>query len=303
MIIIMGITIRTQFDSAVVEGNKDVFSGSYIEGKNTIIEFDMRKRDYQREFGIISDICWSKNTYHVDIHEFSTFHNPIVYRFILAQGYYSDDQGNRTYFTPEISEVSTHQHMSKNIIRLSCFLAVICGVSLRNIATIFRVLFQIPVTKSTIKRWIDEIGGNLPSEEDILKNLTEQKKPSQCHIDGYYPLGTKRCVMVIKDESDRILITHEADSENGEEAKKFLNKIKRSGLNITSVFSDYSESFTEAIHEVFPKAKIQADHFHTAKNIWNHLKKALSEHRRNIKSEGREKKDEDISGVSHFLHK
>jgi hypothetical protein len=32
-------------------------------------------------------------------------------------------------------------------------------------------------------------------------------------------------------------------------------------------FSDYSQSFTEAIKAVFPHARFQADHFHTVKNI------------------------------------
>lgn len=297
----MAVTIKAQFNSAVVEANEDVFIGSYIEGKNTIIEFDMRKRDYQKEFGTASNIYWNKNSYNIDIHEFSTFHSPIIYRFVLAQGYYFDDQNNRLYFTPKIAEVSTHRHMSRSVIRLCCFLAVICGVSLRNIALIFRVLFQIPVTKSTIKRWIDEIGDNLPSEEDILKKLIDLKKPSQCHIDAYYPLGTNRCVMVIKDEFDRILITNETDSENGDDARKFLYKVKESGLNATSAFSDYSKSFTEPIKEVFKGVKFQADHFHTAKNIWKHLKKALSEYRKDLKADGSKKKDDEMSELASKL--
>ena len=80
-------------------------------------------------------------------------------------------------------------------------------------------------------------------------------------------MGTDNCVMVIKDEFDRILITHETESENIEEAKKFLEKLKDCGINIVSAFSDYSKSFAEAIKAVFPNAKFQADHFHTAKNI------------------------------------
>ena len=53
--------------------------------------------------------------------------------------------------------------------------------------------------------------------------------------------------MVIKDEHDRILITHEAASENGEDARQFLQRCKDLGLNVTAAFSDYSQSFTEAI--------------------------------------------------------
>ncbi len=297
----MSISIQCQFNSAVVEANKDVFTRSYIEGKNTIIEFDLRKRDYQKEFKINTTIFWPAESYTVDAHEFSTFHNPIIYRFILAQGYYYNNENKRVYFTPKISEISTMHHVSKNVIRLSCFLSVICGVTLRNIALILTHLFLIPISKSSIKRWIDEIGQNLPGEEDILKQLIALKEPTECHIDAYYPLGTTNCVMVIKDEFDRILITYETKTENGEDAKKFLQKIKELGIDIKSGFSDYSKSFTEAIREVFPKAKLQADHFHTAKNIWKHLKKGFFEYRKQIKEEGEREKNEELIELARKL--
>lgn len=289
----MAIRIETEFDSAVIQSNKDVFTKSYIENGTTIIEFDLRKRDYQKVFNIKSKVYW-REPYTVDVHEFSTYQNPIVYRFRISQGYYFKSKWKRAYFTPTIDGVSTQQHVSKSVIRLSCFLAVICGVTLRNIALIFSVLFHVPVTKSSIKRWIDEIGSNLPTDEEILKQLVEIKEPHECHIDGYYPLGTQNCVMVIKDEYDRILITHESESENKENAKKFLEKIKKAGISIHFAFSDYSKSFIEAIKEVFPEAKFQADHFHTVKNIWKHLKKGLLEYRREIKEAGKNENDEQL---------
>lgn len=114
--------------------------------------------------------------------------------------------------------------------------------------------------------------------------MLELKTSTECHIDGYYPKGTNNCVMVIKDKNDRILITHEADTESKDEAVKFLHKIKDLGINIVLAFSDYSKSFIEAIKEVYPEAKFQADHFHTVKNIWKHLKKACLNFRRGIKN-------------------
>ena len=63
---------------------------------------------------------------------------------------------------------------------------------------------------------------------------------------------------------------------------------------MTAAFSDYSQSFTEAIKAVFPHARFQADHFHTVKNIWGHLKKSLLSYRRKIKAQGEEKTDENI---------
>src|SRR2546426_6984656 len=288
----MAVTVQMQFESVVTEIYQDAFVGSSIENGTTIIQFDLRQLDFQRALGTPSTICWRKEPYHVDIHELSTFHNPITYRFIVAQGSYLNDQNQRVSFTPEIKGVSTSQHMSHSVIRLACYLAVVCGVSLRHIALLFSVLFLIPITKSSIKRWIDDIGSHLPPPEAMLRHLLALAPATECHIDGYYPLGTDNCVMVVKDEHDRILITHEAASENGDDARKFLQHIKPRGLNVTAAFSDYSQSFTEAIKAVFPHARFQADHFHTVKNIWWHLKEALLSYPRKIEGSGEAQQNE-----------
>ena len=220
----MAVTVQMQFESAVTELYEDAFIGSSIENGTTIIQFDLRKHDFQQELGTKATLCWRKESYHVDVHELSTFHNPIKYRFIVAQGSYLNAQHQRVSFTPEIKGVSTSQHMSHSVIRLACYLAVVCGVSLRHIALLFSVLFLIPITKSSIKRWIDDIGSHLPPPEAMLRHLLALAPATECHIDGYYPLGTDHCVMVVKDEHDRILMTHEAASENGEDARQFLQQ-------------------------------------------------------------------------------
>jgi transposase-like protein len=68
-------------------------------------------------------------------------------------------------------------------------------------------------------------------------------------------------------------MTHEAASENGDDARQFLQQLKDLGLKVTAAFSDDSQSFTEAIKAVYPQARLQADHFHTVKHVWGHLKK------------------------------
>src|SRR5262249_7863413 len=174
----------------------------------------------------------------------------------------------------------------------ACYLAVVCGVSLRHLALLFSVLFLIPVSKSSMKRWIDDIGVHLPTPEEMLRHLLALAPATECHIDGYYPLGTDHCVMVVKDEHDRSLITHEAASEKGDDARQSLQRCKDLGLNVAAAFSDYSQSFTEAITAVWPHVRFQADHFHTVKNIWGHLKKALLSYRRKVKASGEAKNDE-----------
>jgi Transposase len=288
----MAVTVQMQFTSVVTELYQDAFVGSSIENGATIITFDLRKLDFQRELGTTSTICWRKAPYHIDIHELSPFHHPIKYRFMVAQGSYLNTQHQRVYFTPALQGVSTAQHMSKSVLRLACYLAVVCGVSLRPMALLFSVLFLIPITKSSIKRWIDDIGSHLPTPEEMLQQLLAVTPATECHIDGYYPLGTDHCVMVVKDEHDRILITHEVASENGDDARPFLQHVKDLGLQVTAAFSDYSQSFTEAIKAVFPHARFQADHFHTVKHIWGHLKKSLLSYRRKVKANGAAQQDE-----------
>ena len=146
----MAVTVQMQFESAVTEMYQDAFVGSAIENGTTIILFDLRKHDFQSELGTKTRLCWRKEPYAVEIHELSTFHNPIKYRFIVAQGSYLNDQNQRVYFTPDIQGVSTSQHMSHSVIRLACYLAVVCGVSLRHLALLFSVLFLIPITKSSM---------------------------------------------------------------------------------------------------------------------------------------------------------
>ena len=74
-------------------------------------------------------------------------------------------------------------------------------------------------------------------------------------------------------------------------------------MNVTAAFSDDSQSFSEAIKAVYPHARFQADHFHTVKNIWGHLKKSLLSYRRQIKSRGEEKKDEACIALAKKLWK
>ena len=61
---------------------------------------------------------------------------------------------------------------------------------------------------------------------------------------------------------------------------------------MTAAFSDDSQSFTEAIKAVYPHARFQADHFHTVKHIWGHLKQSLLSYRRKIKASGEAQQNE-----------
>jgi transposase len=89
----------------------------------------------------------------------------------------------------------------------------------------------------------------------------------------------------------------------GQILRKFLQQLKDLRLHVTAAFADYSQSFTEAIKAVYPQARLQADHFHTVKNIWGHLKKALLSYRRKIKARGEAKNDQDCLELAKTLWK
>ena len=277
---------HTQFESVVTEIYQDAFVGSSIENGTTVIQFDLRQHNCQQELGTQATLCWRKASSHVDGHALSTLHHPMLYRCILAQGSYLNDQKQRIDFTPAIKGVSTSQPMSHSVIRLSCSLVVVCGVRLRHVAVLCAALFLMPITKSSIKRWMDAIGSNVPTPKEMLRQLLALAPATACHIDGSSPLGTDNGVMVVKDAHARLLMTHEAASENGEDARQFLQRCAALGLQVTAAFSDSAQSVTEAIKAVSPQARLQADHVHTVKHIWGHLKTSLLSSRSKGKASG-----------------
>ena len=79
----MAVTVQMQFESVVTEISQDAFVGSSIENGTTIIQFDLRKHNFQQALGTQARLCWRKESYHVDVHELSTFHNPILYLWAM----------------------------------------------------------------------------------------------------------------------------------------------------------------------------------------------------------------------------
>src|SRR6266481_4637844 len=137
----MAVTVQMQFASAVTELYQDAFVGSSMENGTTIIPFDLRQHDFHQELGTQAPLWWRQEASHVEVHELSTFHNPMTYRCIIAPGSYLDDQHQQKFFTPEIQGVSTSQPMSHSVIRLACYLAVVCGVSLAHRPRLYATLF------------------------------------------------------------------------------------------------------------------------------------------------------------------
>ena len=218
----MAVTGQRQFASVVTALSQDAFVGSSIENGATILACDLRKRDVPRALGTTALICWRKAPYHVDMHTRSTCHHPMLSRCIGAPGAYRDGQNPRRDCTPARQGVSTSQQMSHSILRLSWALAVVCGVSRRHLALRCSGLFLIPMPKSSMKRWVDDLGSQVPPPEERLRPLLAIPPAPEGSLDGDDPLGTDTCVMGGKDEQARLRMPHEAASEHGEDTRQFL---------------------------------------------------------------------------------
>jgi hypothetical protein len=275
-----------QFESVVTEMYQDAFVGSSIDNGTTVLQCDLRQHDLHRELGLKAKRCWRNECSHVDVHALSTFPNPIPSRFLIAQGSSLDDQHQRLSFPPELQGVSTSQPMRHSVIRWACDLAGVCGGSLRHMALLFAARFLLPMSTSSITRWIDDIGSHVPKPEERLQQLLARTPVTECHLDGDSPLGTENCVMVVKEAHERLLIAHEATAETGEDARPFLQRVKDGGLHVTAACSDDSPRCTAAIKAVWPQARFPADHVQTVKHMWGHRKKSLSSYRRQGKASG-----------------
>ena len=73
----MAVTVQMQFESAVTEMYQNAFVGSSMENGATLLQFDLRQLDLQRELGTTAPLCGRQDVYHVDMHALSTCHNPI----------------------------------------------------------------------------------------------------------------------------------------------------------------------------------------------------------------------------------
>jgi hypothetical protein len=80
-----------------------------------------RKREYSKTLNLPrgQPIQWiNERTF--DVQELSSFAWPIVYRVTTADGY-SQQNGKRVYFTPEIEGLSTQKKVSDVVVRLAVF--------------------------------------------------------------------------------------------------------------------------------------------------------------------------------------
>ncbi len=120
----------------------------------------------------------------------------------------------------------------------------------------------------------------------MIKLLHQQKPITSGHLDELFPRGGGACVLVLKDEYGRILMTQEVEKRNEQHVKPFLERIKALGLDLQTFYTDHWQAYANAIKTVFPHAQLQLDYFHILQNIWRKVMDEFRRQRRHLKERG-----------------
>ena len=279
--------VQMPVTTEVIEKNADLQPKGKVEENRLIIELDARQRDYHKLFQLKRNVpinWYNERTF--EVQELSAFSWPLVYRITTADGYYTPTPGQRVNFTPQVHGLCSKRKVSDVALRLGVFLCIIAGLGTRKASWLMSVLFQLTVSKSALDRWVEEVADNLPSEDEMVKLLHQQKPITQGHLDELFPRGTDACVLVLKDEHGRLLAAEEVAQRDEEHVKPFLERFQRLGLQFTSFYIDHWQAYFNAIGAVYPPAEIQYDYFHILQNLWRKVWGEFRCHRRDLKARG-----------------
>ena len=279
--------VQIPVTTEVIEKNADLQPTGKFEENRLLVELDLRQRDYHKLFQLKRHVTihwYNERTF--EVQELSAFAWPLVYRVTTADGYYLSAPGQRVNFTPPIQGLCPKRKVSDVALRLGVFLCIIAGLGTRKASWLMRVLFQLTVSKSALNRWVEEVADNLPSEDEMVKLLHQQKPITEGHFDELFPRGTDACVLVLKDEHGRLRAAEEVARRDEEHVKPFLARFQRLGLKFTSFYIDHCQAYFNAISAVYPQAEIQYDYFHILQNIWRKVWGEFRCHRRDLKTRG-----------------
>ena len=261
----MAVYVTVPVSTEVIEANPDCkISGAYENGV-LMITIDTRHQHHHQRLGLGTKtlLPWGPEHW-FEAQELSGLAWPIRYRVLTREGYYGDRQRERGHFTTWANGIDSHRRVSVVLMRAAVLVGVIAGVGYRRAAWWLKQLFQVETAKSALQRWGEEMAEQLPSADEILKQLNRKQPITEAPFDEIFPRGTTQCVLVLKDEHGRILAPQAVDKRDEETVKLFLQRMKDLGLGFQSFSIDGCQAYVNAIQAVFgPAAKIQYDYFHT----------------------------------------
>ena len=281
----MVVTVKVPITTAVIEDNPTCVQTANYREKTAVIHLDARRQDHRKILGLSKRprLHWSKDTREYEAQELSSFPWPIRYHVTTADAWYSDEAGNRVHYSPPILGLDPFTKVSEAVKRTAVILTVIAAIGYRRVEWLLQELFQVSTSKSALARWVKDVAAKLPSKEEIVRLLDEDKPITEGHFDEIFPRGMAGGpVLVLKDEHGRIVVTEQVESRDEEHVKAFLEKVKAMGLKIRTFYIDTCQAYRNAIPVVFPDALIQLDLFHIIQNVWRHIWKFFICRRREI---------------------
>ncbi|MHC4406927.1 MAG: transposase [Planctomycetota bacterium] len=286
----MPVSIKVPITTQVIEENAACVVGSEFKDGVAIIYLDLRKQNHREVLGLPKSVKlhWSGQTRSYESQELSGFPWPIRYHVTTADAWYRDGGGNRVHYTPPILGLDPHAKVSHAVQRAAVLLIVIGAIGYRRAAWLLKALFQVCTSKSSLARWVKDVASRLPSREEMVKLLDEDKPITEAHLDEIFPRGKAGpgCVLVIRDEYGRIVVTERVEKKDEAHVKAFLEWFKGLGLAIRTFYIDHCETYRKTIPQVFENALIQLDYFHIIQNVWRHIWKYFVSFRRNVARRG-----------------
>jgi transposase len=286
----MALYVNVPISTEVIESNPDCKISGHYENGALVITVDTRAQNHHQRLGLPTKtkLYWYRE-HQYEVQELSAMAWPVKYRVLSRDGYYLDKEGRRVNFTTQAQGLDARRGVSEVLMRAAVLLVVVAGIGYRRVAWLLEHLFHVQTSKSALHRWVEEVASELPSVEAIIKKLNERQPIREAHFDEVYPRGGDKCVVALKDEHGRIVVTHEMDRRDGESINNFFTWVKGLGLEIQAFYIDGCKTYYNAIRAVYGEAvAIQYDYFHIVQNVWRHLWRWAVKHRRDVKNRSEE---------------
>jgi len=290
----MPVSVEVPISTAVIEDNPGCIVGSEFKDGAVVIHLDLRKQNHHEILGIPKrvQLHWTKDTRSYEVQELSGFPWALRYHVTTADAWYYDAEGNRASYTPPVRSLDPRAKVSHAVQRAAVLLIVIGAIGYRRSAWLLKALFQVATSKSALARWVKDVASELPPPEEIVKRLNEDKPITEAHLDEIFPKGRAGpgCVLVVKDEHGRILLSGRVEKKDAENVKAFLERLKSLGLAIKTFYIDHCDTYRKVIPQVFEDVRIQLDYFHIIQNVWRHMWKYFVSFRKTVKARSEKSK-------------
>lgn len=280
----MALTVKVPVSTAVLEDNPRCVRRAEYKCDAIVISLDARKQNHHEILGIEKRIKlrWSQEVRTYEAQELSSFACPMRYHVTTADAWYTDREGKRVHYTPQIRGLDSYAKVSEVAKRAAVLLIVIGAVGYRRAAWLLEELFRLAVSKSALARWVKDVANRLPSKEEMVQLLNEDKPITEAHLDEIFPKGHDGPVLVVKDEHGRIFASKRVEKRDESHVKCFLEWLKGLGLGIRTFYIDTCQTYRKTIPQVFEGVRIQLDYFHIIQNVWRHLWKFFVSRRKKI---------------------